>query len=209
MRAASLLLLVALAAPSFGQSAAATAQEPPKKLEPNFYTPETVPTGPDLRYAPGSNSFVCDLPGADWAAFEEEEAEGAAVHILGPDNPDGLYRPGIDVRLYEKGHSRFVPMKTFIDRMRRSDDDTSRQATGVRPLRIGGILLRLFEVNEKRWLPVDRFPASERELHHFVAVVPAGDSYFVIKLGSTRETYLEYRSLFVNFLKSFRPQGYR
>ena len=209
MRAASLLLLAVLASPSLGQSPAAPA-EPPKKLEPNFFTPpETAQTGPDLRYAPASNSFVCDLPGAEWVAFEDEEAEGAAVHILGPDNPDGLYRPGIDVRLYEKGHSRFLPMKTFIDRMRRSDDDTGRQATGVRPQRIGGILLRLFEVNEKRWLPVDRFPAAERDIHHFVAVVPAGDSYFVIKLGSTRETYLEYRSLFVNFIKSFRPQGYR
>lgn len=162
-----------------------------------------------LRYTPASRGFYCDIPAEGWHAFEEEETAGSVVHILGPDNPSGTYRTGIDVRWVEKGQPGFVPFKEAIEDLRRADKRTGRAATGIRPLRISGILARTFEVNEPRLLPQDQLPALEEAVHHYVAVIPSGESYFVIRLSSTRDVYLDYRDLFVEFLKSFKALGYK
>lgn len=160
-----------------------------------------------LRYTPPSASFVCDLPGADWHAFEEEEGSGFATHILGPDNPNGTYRTGIDIRWIEKGQPGWVPVKKYIDDLRRSDKETGRSATIVQPYRMSGLLARLFEVVQHRRLPDSQLPSLEEELHDYYAVVPVGESYYSIKLSSTRDVYLDYRELFVKFLHSFKTLG--
>lgn len=190
-RAASVAVLLALALAAAGR---AVAQAP-------------EPGG--LRYSPAANTFQCDLPGPDWRAFEEEEPSGPAVHLLGPDNPAGTYRAGISIRYFEKGQPGWYPLKEAIDRMRRSDKSSGRHATAPRMLRIGGVLSRIFEITEDRRLPADQLPSFEESLHHYVAVVPAGENYHVIKLSSSRDVYLDYRAPFVSFLKSFRPLGYR
>jgi hypothetical protein len=161
------------------------------------------------RFTPPSNLFACDLPGDDWHAFEEEEASGFATHILGPDNPAGTYRTGIDIRWVEKGQAGWKPLKQAIDDLRRGNKDTDRGSTNVRPYRISGILARTFEISETRRLPADQAPSLEDEIHHYVAVIPSGESYYIIKLSSTRDVYLEYRELFVRFLRSFKPLGYK
>lgn len=161
------------------------------------------------RWAPPSNFFSCDLPGPEWSGFEEEEVSGPVARILGPDSPGGSYRAGISVRWVEKGQPGWRPYKEAIEALRRSDKEAGRHAGGARPLRIAGILSRIFEVTERRRLPPDQLPAAEEELHHYVALVPLGDSYYVIKLSSTRENYLDYRDAFVRFLRSFRPLGGR
>lgn len=162
-----------------------------------------------LRYSPPSQLFVCDMPGNDWNAFEEEEGSGFATHLLGPDNPAGTYRTGIDIRWVEKGQPGWSPLKQAIDEMRRGDKQTERSSTSVRPYRISGILARTFEISETRRLPADQAPSLEDEIHHYIAVIPSGESYYIIKLSSTRDIYFDYRELFVRFLRSFKPLGYK
>ena len=161
-----------------------------------------------LRYSPSEKLFYCDVP-PGWQAFEEADAQGTTVHLLGPDGPAGGYRAGIDVRLYEKGQPGYLPVKEAVEEMRRSDKASERKATGLRPLRVSGVLARVFEVTEVRRLPEDRLPFVEEHLHHYVAVVPSCESYFIIRLSSNLEVYLDYRDLFVAFLKSFKGLGPR
>lgn len=161
-----------------------------------------------LRYTPPSQTFTCDLPSDKWHAFEEEEGAGFAAHVLGPDNPTGTYRSGIDIRFVEKGQIGWMPVKKYIDEARRGDGDTGRQATLVRPYRISGYLARVFEVVERRNLPGDQLPSLDEELHHYYAVIPMGESYYTVKLSTTRDVYFDYRQLFVKFLHSFKPLGY-
>jgi hypothetical protein len=155
------------------------------------------------RYVPESRTFACELPGPDWQAFEVEEPSGVSVHLMAPGDPNSPYRTGIDVRLFERGQSGFVSIKEAIDRMRRG------RATAVKTLRLPGSLVRLFEVTESRWLPQDSLPARQEELHHYVAVIPSGESYYVLRLSSPVGVYLDYRLSFLAFLKSFRPLGAR
>lgn len=160
------------------------------------------------RYAPPTRSFYCDVP-SGWHAFEEEDALGNVVHLLGPDSPSGNYRTGIDIRWVEKSQPGFRPVAKAIDEMRGSDPMTERTATGARPMRISGILSRTFEIQETRRLAPDSLPSLEEELHHYVAVIPSGESYYVIRLSSTRDVYLDYRKLFVDFLRSFKTANFR
>lgn len=155
---------------------------------------------PERRYIPASRAFACDLP-QGWQAFEEEDPSGSVVHLLGPDNPSGSYRTGIDIRLLESKR----PYRETLEELRRPEPETGRTATAVRPLRIPAALARTFEVIETRWLPEERLPALEEELHHYVALIPSGESLILVRLSSSRDIYLEYRDLFVRFLKSFKP----
>ena len=163
---------------------------------------------PSLRYTPPSQSFTCDLPGPEWHAFEEEEGSGFAVHILGPDNRGGTYRAGLDIRWVEKGQAGWLPIKKQIDeRLRRNDPAAGRTATTVRPYRIPAGLARVFEVVETRRLPGDQLPSLDEELHYYYAMIPEGESYYEIKLASTREEYFQHRDLFARFLRSFSALG--
>lgn len=162
-----------------------------------------------MRWSPPSNTFVCDLPGPDWYAFEEEEGAGFAAHLLGPDSETGTYRAGIDIRWIEKGQPGWEPIKKRIDdRLRRSDGATGRVATPVRPYRVPAGLARVFEVVETRRLPGDQLPSVDEELHYYYALIPVGESYFEVKMASTREEYFKYRDLFAKFLRAFHPLGY-
>ena len=160
------------------------------------------------RYTPPSHGFYCDLP-VGWEAFEEPEDAGTVSRLLGPEDPGGVFRAGIDIRWSEKGDPAYVPYKKALEELRRGDDKTSRSATGVRVMRISGALTRVFEITEIQRLPKDRWPSMPVELHRYVAIYPIGESYFTISLASTRDSYLDYRDLFVDFLKNFKPMGYK
>lgn len=171
--------------------------------------PEAAPLGSYRAYEPATRSFRCEIPIEGWLPMEEETAQGYAVHILGPDDPTGVYRTGIDVELFEPGQPGFVPAKKALEDLRRDDKTTGRSAGPVRVVRSSGFTARVFEVTETRRLPAERLPAASTVLHHFVAVVPNGESYFVLRLSSTRDVYLEHRKEFLRFLKKFRPLGYK
>ncbi|MBI3551918.1 MAG: hypothetical protein HY077_05315 [Elusimicrobia bacterium] len=160
------------------------------------------------RYSPPSRSFYCDLP-VGWRAFEELDEAGPVVHLLGPEDRSAVLRAGMDIRWNEKGETGFEPYKKALEEMRRTGGPSSRGATAVRVMRISGVLARVFEVTETRRLPEDRWPSAPVELHRYIAVYPSGESYFTISLASTRESYLEYRDLFLDFLKNFKPMGAR
>lgn len=156
-----------------------------------------------LRWQPDSKLFYCDVP-AGWTPFEEQDPAGSAVHILGPDSPAGDYRTGIDVRWVEKGQPGFVPAKKLVEEMRRDDKSTDRHSTPIHPMRVNSLLARTFEVEQTMRLPPEGLPAVQEELHQYVAVIPSGESYFLVTLNSSRETYLDYRQLFIDFLHSFK-----
>lgn len=168
--------------------------------------PEPPPTA--SRYTPSSRAFSCEVP-SGWTAFDEEEGGGTAVHLLGPDNPAGVFRAGIDIRYMERGQPGFKTFRQFVDDVRRSDDMTQRSATNLRPLRINAGLARVFEISETRRVPADRLPSVEEALHRYVGIIPSGDSYYVISLASTRDAYLDFKDLFTDFLRTFRPMGAR
>lgn len=159
-------------------------------------------------YEPAGGAFRCQIPDA-WRAIEEESVEGPLVHILEPAEKGKPYRTGISVHLLEPGQPGFVPFKKALDVLRREDKDSLRSATPVRLLRANGLLFRLFEVTETRLLPAESLPASQTPLHHYVALAQSGESYFVLRLSSLRDVYLDYRREFLRFLKSFRPLGYK
>jgi len=156
-------------------------------------------------YSPSSGDFSCLLP-PGWTAFEEEG--GALVHILGPKSPLGDYRAGIDIEFMQDGGAGFVPYKKEIDYLRNGGAGDHVDSTLVQALRISGTLGRYFESNVIRVLPDDRLPAAQTTLHHFTAFVPVpqGQSYYLIDLSSSESTYLNYRGLFMEFLKSFRAR---
>ncbi|MDE2313410.1 MAG: hypothetical protein KGL04_04460 [Elusimicrobia bacterium] len=154
-------------------------------------------------YEPASGDFSCLLP-PGWTAFEEEG--GALVHVLGPQSPSGDYRAGIDIEFMQEGGAGFVPYKKEVDYLRDGGKGESVDSTVVQALRVSGVLARYFESNVTRVLPDGRLPAGGTTLHHFTAFVPTphGQSYYLIDLSSSESTYLNYRDLFMTFLKSFR-----
>lgn len=158
------------------------------------------------RYAPPSHNFYCDVP-AGWKAFETEDGYGPVVHLIGPEDPGAQFSAGIDVRWSEKGSPGYEPYKKFLEEMKRPDERVTRASTPVRVMRVSGVMARFFEVTETRRLPEDGWPGAPVELHRYVAILPAGESYFTISLASVRDHYLEYRDTFLDFVKNFKPLG--
>ena len=132
---------------------------------------------------------------------------GPVVRLLGPDNPAGTYRAGLSVRWFEKGSPGYVEPQKAVDELRRSDQDTKRSSTAVSRMRVGGLLARLFEVVETRALPLERLPADAGQIHHYVAVIPSGLNYYLVRLSSSREVYLDFREDYMRCLKTFKPLG--
>lgn len=163
-----------------------------------------------LPHTPASRLFTADVPTRGWWPVEEEGPDGSAFYLLGPDSPSGAFRAVLSVRSYDKDSSVYADAKKHVDLLRKNDDAVSRSATAVRPLRVGnGVLARTFEVVETRRLPSEQAPSFPEELHHYVAVLPNGDGYYVLRLISARTDYLEHRDMFVRFLKTFRLLGTR
>ncbi len=160
-----------------------------------------------IGFEPASRLFRAELPAEGWRTFEEEDALGAVVRAFGPDDPSGALRAELSVRLIDRDAPNFVPAKEALDAMRRPGPD--REPGAVRPLRIPAGLARVFEIVETRRVPVDEGPSAPLELHQYVAVIPRGDAYYLVRLTTSRASYLEFRDDFVRFLKSFRPIGAR
>src|SRR5262245_57917672 len=78
-----------------------------------------------LFYSSPRRTFTCEIP-KEWQSFEEETAQGSAVHFLGPAEADGAYRAAIHVHFVQKDRPGFVPLEAAIKRARQSDKDTSR-----------------------------------------------------------------------------------
>ena len=163
-------------------------------------------TAKHVLYLAPSHLFACEVP-AGWPAFETEDALGPVVRLLGPDNPAGTYRAGLSVRWFEKGSPGYVEPQKAVDEMRRSDKDTKRSSTAVRHMRVGGLLARIFEVVETRTLPLERLPAEEKPIHHYVAVIPIGLNYYLVRFSSTRDVYLDFREDYIRCLDTFKPLG--
>ncbi len=151
--------------------------------------------------------FSCSLP-KGWVAFSEKDQMGYVVHILGPDDPTGVYRTGIDIHWFDSSRPGFVPLTKAVEGMRASDSLTGRSSTLLRVVRGADTFARMFEINENRWLPSERLPSIKKHLHSYVAILPRGKSYWIITLSSTRSVYLDYRDTFIDFLRSFNPMGY-
>ena len=160
-----------------------------------------------VRYEPSSRLFRADLPPEGWRPFEEEDALGSVVRILGPDDASGAFRAALTVRLIDRDSPAFVPAKDAVETMRRQGPD--RESTAVHPLRVDAGLSRIFEITETRRAPVDAGPSAPTEIHQYVAVIPRGESYFVVRLITARANYLDFRDDFVRFLRSLKPVGGR
>jgi hypothetical protein len=158
-------------------------------------------------YEPASRLFRADLPPEGWEPFEEEDALGSVVRILGPEDPSGALRATLTVRLVDRDSPAFVPARAAADALRRQGPN--RETTSVQPLRVNAGLARTFEVVETRRVPVDAGPSLPMELHQYVAVIPRGEAYFVVRLVTARADYLDFRDDFVRFLRSFKPVGAR
>lgn len=156
-----------------------------------------------VAYSPPSGNFSCEIP-ISWLSFEEEEPSGTVVHILGPDSPDGTYRTGIDIHWVAAGRPGSLTFKEALKRVRRKDKATRRSASGIRRVSTSEGLARIIEVREWRRLPLEQAPAAETNLHHYVALLPSPGGYFLIRLSSVQEVYLNYRALFFDFLDSFQ-----
>ncbi len=158
-----------------------------------------------IPYTPPSGMLTCDLPSQDWTAFEDEEPRGRALHLLGPDNPSGSFRTGIDIHFHDPRRPGFLPVKAAVSRLRREGGPTNRVATPIKRIKVGQTLARIFQVKEARRVPLDLSPSIQENLHHYVAVVEDGEAYYTIRLSSTEDVYLDFRDAFIAFLNSFRP----
>ncbi|HEX4048006.1 MAG TPA: hypothetical protein VH309_09245 [Elusimicrobiota bacterium] len=157
-----------------------------------------------MPYEPASRLFRADLPSSGWTPFEEDDALGTVVRVLGPDEASGALRATLTVRLVDRDSPSFIPAKEAVDAMR--TQERGRESTAVLPLRVSAGLARVFEITENRRVP-DAGPSAPLELHQYVAVIPRGEAYFVVRLVTAREDYLDFREFFVRFLKSLRPVG--
>jgi hypothetical protein len=170
-------------------------------------TGESKPEAPKKAwtpYVPASRLFSGEIPVEGWWPMEEETATGSVFRLLGGDSQSGSVRTVMSVRFYDKDTPGFTPIKLAVDLMRRENKETGRVISPVRPVRVGLGLARTFEIVETRRVPSDEGPSFEEELHQYVAVIPVGEAYYLVRLVSSRATYLEYRDDFVRFLKSLR-----
>ncbi|MEK7388904.1 MAG: hypothetical protein AAB036_04335 [Elusimicrobiota bacterium] len=167
-------------------------------------TARGAPQSPWTRWTPNSRLFSGEIPTQGWWPMEEESWRGPVFFLLGPDSPSAALRATLSVRFYDKDTPGYAPIKKAVDLMRRDNAATRRSMTPVRPLRVGLGLARTFEIVETRRLPMDDAPSFEEEIHQYVAVIPVGEAYYLVRLISSRSTYLEYRDDFVRFIKSLR-----
>ncbi len=157
-----------------------------------------------IPFIPNSRLFSGEIPAEGWWPVEEETATGSVFRLLGADSQSGSVRATLSVRFYDKDTPGFTPIKQAVELMRKEDKLFPRQITPVRPVRVGLGLARTFEIVETRRMPAEDGPSFEEELHHYVAVIPVGEAYYLLRLVSSRATYLDYRDDFVRFMKSLR-----
>lgn len=158
-------------------------------------------------YTPPSRAFSCSML-TGWLAFEQATPAGTVTHIIGPESLSG-WRPAYHVHAIEKSAPAYREPRAMLKALRRSDDASDREATGLQSWRVARKSARLFEVRERRFSPAGRLPAELLDLHHFYAYVPGvGDDYFIVKLTARESEYLELRPEFRRFLESLRVVGY-
>lgn len=198
------LLILLLASPAAAGDWLADADKLAREaVIPGSTAPE-APKSDWMPYVPVSRLFSGEIPTKGWWPMEEETATGSVFRLLGPDSQSGAFRSVLSVRFYDKDTPGFLPIKQAVDLMRKDDKATGRSITPVRPVRVGLGLARTFEIVETRRVPGDEGPSFEEELHHYVAVIPVGEAYYLVRLVSSRATYLDYRDDFVRFMKSMR-----
>lgn len=173
---------------------------------PGEAAPEKVKDG-WIPYEPVSRAFRSELPSQGWRPFEVDDALGSVVRILGPEDPSGTVRAVLSVRWVDRDAPDFIAAKAAVEAMRRPAP--GRDPSPVRPLRVSAGLARIFEIVEHRRLPLDEGPSAPIDLHQYVAVIPRGQAYFLVRLTTARTSYLDYRSFFVRFIKELKPIGAR
>ncbi len=199
-----LALLLILSSPALAGDWLADADKAARTaVIPGSTQPEAV-TKAWIPYIPASRLFSGEIPVNGWWPMEEETATGSVFRLLGGDSQSGSVRTVLSVRFYDKDTPGFTPIKQAVELMRRENKDLKRSITPIRPVRVGLGLARTFEITETRRVPSDDGPSFEEELHHYVAVIPVGEAYYLVRLISSRATYLEYRDDFVRFMKSLR-----
>ena len=205
MNAPLLILTALLLAPaaSAGDWLADAAKAAREANIPGATVPETPKTA-WIPYVPASRLFSGEIPVEGWWPMEEETATGSVFRLLGSDSQSGSVRTVLSVRFYDKDTPGFMPIKQAVDILRKVNKESGRSITPVRPVRVGLGLARTFEIVETRRMPSDDGPSFEEELHHYVAVIPVGEAYYLVRLISSRASYLEYRDDFVRFMKSLR-----
>lgn len=158
-------------------------------------------------YVPASRAFSCDIKDG-WEAFEEDGLSGPAAHLLAPAPGAGKYRPGIDIHSIENGKPGFTPLKKALESLRRKDEASGRSAGAARRVPTPAGLAHFVEVRESRRVPSETAPSQKENILHAIALLPNGDSYFLIRLSSPEDSYLGHRDEFFRLLKSFRIAGY-
>ena len=159
-----------------------------------------------LPYTPPSGLFSAEIP-EGWAASEEETPRGIVTHIVGPSESKGSWHAAYHVHYFEKSKPGFVDSREAMKIFRERDKTTDRDADQMTTWRVDNKPAKMFQVRETRMLPGGRLPAERVSLHHFYMFVPSGrDEYYVIKLSTTEETFLDYRAEFRRFMASFRTR---
>jgi hypothetical protein len=209
MNSSLLAALLLLASPALAGDWLADASKTAREaVIPGAAQPE-APKKAWMPYVPTSRLFSGEIPVEGWWPMEEETATGSVFRLLGGDSQSGSVRTVLSVRFYDKDTPGFLPIKQAVDLMRRENKEINRTISPVRPVRVGLGLARTFEITETRRVPSDDGPSFEEDLHHYVAVIPVGEAYYLVRLVSSRATYLEYRDDFVRFMKSLRSLSVR
>lgn len=198
---ATLLAASPAAADDWLQSALAASEAAALPSEPLRQKPTT-------QWAPFESS-VChsELPSTGWRSYEEEDALGTVVRVLGPDSSSGGVRTTLSVRLFDRSMPGFLPAKQAVDDMRR--DAPGRSASPVRAMRVAAGLARIFEIEQTRRSRTDDGPSFAEPTHVYVAVVPRGESYYLVRMISAKDDFLDSRDVFVRFVKRMSAIGGR
>ncbi|MEK7234318.1 MAG: hypothetical protein AAB268_10915 [Elusimicrobiota bacterium] len=205
----ALLSLLFLSSPVFAGDWLADADKAAREAVIAGAARPDAPKNKWMPYVPSSRLFSGEIPVEGWWPMEEETATGSVFRLLGGDSQSGSVRTVLSVRFYDKDTPGFIPIKKAVDLMRRENKEISRTVSPVRPVRVGLGLARTFEITETRRVPSEDGPSFEEELHHYVAAIPVGEAYYLVRLVSSRATYLEYRDDFVRFMKSLRSLSVR
>ncbi|MBI4386382.1 MAG: hypothetical protein HY551_03270 [Elusimicrobia bacterium] len=157
-------------------------------------------------YTSPLRTFACEVPGG-WQALELQTPAGSSAHFLGPAEADGAWRAALHVHFLQKDQAGFIPFDALLKRERASDPLSRREASVISRRNVARGSARRFEVSETRLLPDGGLPGRPVILHHYYAMIPAPDGYFVVKLSTLRETYLAYRDDFDRALGTFQILG--
>jgi hypothetical protein len=173
-----------------------------------------------LRAAPGAEYVLSEgrfavRPPKGWTASRDPRQDARqkvyGVALAGPRSADGILS-AIDVAYYPPGNALFKGGAAEYLKRNRGDDDRFVKPAGetTGPLEkavVGGLPAQSFTRRTREYIPPDRTDSRAVAVVEEIAVVPAGDGFYVVVFKSSEQLHDSLKAVFARALASLRFTG--